>query len=140
MDLGNKYVVHITDAVCGVLHGRAGTFRILIDAASSGAKHFSLLINTMHAGVKGAEHKHAENEHCWYILSGRGTIFIAGQPHPIGPQTAVYVPADTLHKIEVDPQEDLTYVVIYAPPGPEQLLKTRGERAFDEKIPGTPGP
>jgi hypothetical protein len=33
----------------------------------------------------------------------------------------------------VDPEEDLTYVLIYAPPGPEQKLKEKGAHAFDEK-------
>jgi len=36
-----------------------------------------------------------------------------------------------LHKIVVGPDEDLTYVVVYAPPGPEQQLKKLGEHAFD---------
>ena len=64
-----KYVVPLKDAVTGVLHGNAGTFRVLIDEEASGAKQFSLLINTMNAGVKGGEHKHPDNEHCWYILA-----------------------------------------------------------------------
>jgi hypothetical protein len=38
-----------------------------------------------------------------------------------------------LHKVDADPDEDLTYVVIYAPPGPEQLLKQKGARAFESK-------
>jgi len=126
-----KYVVPLKDAVTGVLHGKAGTFRVLIDEETSGAKQFSLLINTMNAGVKGAEHKHENNEHCWYILSGRGTMYIEGQSYEIGPEMAVFAPADTMHKIDVGPDEDLTYVLIYAPPGPEQKLKQKGEHAFD---------
>ncbi len=74
-----KCVVSLRDAVTGVLHGGAGTFRILIDEESSGAKNFSLLVNTMKAGVEGSEHKH-EGEHCFYILSGRGTMYIDGRP------------------------------------------------------------
>lgn len=127
-----KYVVSLKDAITGVLHGKAGTFRVLIDEESSGAKHFSLLINTMNAGVKGAEHKH-DVEHCWYILSGSGTMYIAGESYKLEPEMAVYAPADTLHRIDVDPGEDLTYVLIYAPPGPEQQLKKSGEHAFDPK-------
>jgi len=127
-----KYVVALKDAVTGVLHGKAGIFRVLIDKESSGAKHFSLLINTMNAGVNGAEHKH-EVEHCWYILSGTGTMYIAGKSYPLAPEMAVYAPAETLHRIDVDPGQDLTYVLIYAPPGPEQLLKQSGEHAFDPK-------
>jgi len=128
-----KYVVPLKDAVTGVLHGKAGTFRVLIDEEISGAKHFSLLINTMKAGIKGAEHKHPDNEHCWYILSGTGTIYIEGKSYRMEPQMAVFAPANKLHQIEVDPEEDLTYVLIYAPPGPEQKLKEKGAHAFDEK-------
>jgi mannose-6-phosphate isomerase-like protein (cupin superfamily) len=123
--------VPLKEAVTGVLHGKAGTFRVLIDEESSGAKHFSLSINSMFAGVEGSEHKHEDNEHCWYILSGRGTMYIEGEPHELEPEMGVYVPMNTMHKINVGPDEDLTYVLIYAPPGPEQLLKKRGEHAFD---------
>ena len=127
-----KYVVSLKDAVTGVLHGRAGTFRVLIDEESSGAKHFSLLVNTMTAGVKGAEHNH-EVEHCWYILSGTGTMYIEGKALALEPEMAVDAPARAMHRIDVGPDEDLTYVLIYAPPGPEQQLKKGGEHAFDPK-------
>jgi mannose-6-phosphate isomerase-like protein (cupin superfamily) len=127
----NRYVVPLSDADTGVLHGKAGTFRILIDEEKVGAKNYALLVNTMNAGVKGAQHKHADAEHCWYILSGTGTLYVAGEPHRIGPNMALYVPADTMHKIDVDQDQDLTYIVVYAPPGPEKLLRTKGERAFE---------
>lgn len=127
-----KCVVSLKDAVTGVLHGGAGTFRVLIDEEGSGAKNFSLLVNTMNAGVKGAEHKH-DGEHCFYILSGKGTMYISGKRFEIGPEMAVFAPAKVLHQIDVGPEEDLTYVVIYAPPGPEQQLKQRGKHAFDSK-------
>ena len=84
----------------------------------------------MNAGVKGSEHKH-DVEHCWYILSGRGTMFMGEKSFAMEPDMAVYAPADVLHRIEVGPEEDLTFVVVYAPPGPEQKLKAHGEHAFD---------
>lgn len=129
--MGKKYVVPLKDAVSGVLHGKTGTFRVLIDEEISGAKHFSLLVNTMKAGVNGDEHKHVDSEHCWYILSGTGTLYIEGTPYEIGPEMAVYAPADKMHRLVVGPDEDLTYIVVYAPPGPEKLLKEKGERAFE---------
>jgi len=49
------------------------------------------------------------------------------------PEMAVYAPARAMHRIDVGPDEDLTYVLIYAPPGPEQQLKKGGEHAFDPK-------
>ncbi len=128
-----KLVVHLDEAKSGVLHGNAGTFRVLIDEPTSGAKNLSLAINTMNAGVEGAEHKHPDNEHCWYILSGTGTMHILGESHKLGPDMAVFAPADVLHKIDVDPDEDLTYVLIYAPGGPEQKLIEKGAHAFDDE-------
>jgi len=104
--MGNTYVVPLKDAVTGVLHGKAGTFRVLIDEDISD---------------------------CWYILSGHGTMYIADESFELGPEMAVFAPADTMHKIDVGPDEDLTYVLIYAPPGPEKLLKAHGEHAFDKK-------
>jgi mannose-6-phosphate isomerase-like protein (cupin superfamily) len=127
-----KYVVALKDAVTGVLHGGGGTFRILIDEESSGAKYFSCLVNTMNKGVKGGEHKH-DVEHLWYVLSGKGTMTIKGKVHEVGPGMAVFAPAGELHRIDVGPDEDLTYVVVYAPPGPEQQLKKFGAKAFDRR-------
>ncbi len=129
-----RYIVPLREAITGPLHGGIGTYRILVDRETSGARHFSLLVNTSRAGARGKEHKH-EVEHCWYILSGTATVTQAGRACRIGPDMAVYTPAGVLHKVEVDEGEDLTYVVIYAPPGPEQQLKARGAHAFDESSP-----
>lgn len=126
-----RYIVPLSEAVSGPLHGGIGTFRILVDEETSGAKNFSLLVNTSNAGAHGKEHQH-DVEHCWYILSGTATVYQAGKSYRIGPQMAVYTPPHVLHRVEVDPGEDLTYVVIYAPPGPEQQLKAKGAHAFDE--------
>jgi mannose-6-phosphate isomerase-like protein (cupin superfamily) len=127
-----KYVVPLTEAITGTLHGGKGIFRILIDEEQSGAKNFSLLVNTSKADTQGSAHKH-DVEHCWYVLSGTGTMYMEDKPIKIGPHTAIYTPAGLMHRIDVDPGEDLTYVVIYAPPGPEQLLKEHGAHAFDQK-------
>lgn len=128
--MAGKYVVSLDEADSGVLAGGGGTYRILIDRHKCGAKNYSLLVNTMNAGTTGSNHMHEDAEHCWYILSGRGKVLIDGEPHPFAPNTGVYVPAKTMHQIVVDPGEDLTYVVIYAPPGPEQELREKGAGAF----------
>ena len=125
-----KFVVPLSDAVTGVLHGGAGIFRVLIDEEICGAKHFSLLVNTSNAGTKGSAHTH-EVEHCWYILSGKGTMYMGDESFEIGPEMAIYTPAHTLHKVDVGSEENLTYIVIYAPPGPEQQLKKHGAKAFE---------
>ena len=130
--MGKQYVVALKDAVTGVLHGGGGTFRVLIDKDSSGAKHFSCLVNTMNKGVKGDAHKH-EVEHLWYILSGKGIMTIGDETFELAPEMAVYAPAGVMHRLDVGPDEDMTYVVVYAPPGPEQELKKYGAKAFDQR-------
>ena len=57
----------------------------------------------------------------------------AVRPSKYVPDMAVFAPAGMLHRIDVDSKGDLTYVVVYAPPGPEKLLKKHGAHAFDAR-------
>lgn len=124
-----KLIVSLKDSVTGVLPGGDGTFRVLIDEEISGSKNISLLVNTRKAGAKCIEHKH-KSEHCWYILSGKGTASLSGKLFKVEPKMAIFVPSNMLHKLDADPDEDLTYIVIYSPSGPEKLLKQKGANAF----------
>ncbi|MGI6433025.1 MAG: cupin domain-containing protein [Sphaerochaetaceae bacterium] len=126
-----KLIYRLDEAQTGELHGNAGIFRVLIDKDMGGAEHFSLLVNTSKAGRVGKEHSHTV-EHCWYILSGTCTFYMDGVPHKVGPNTAIFTPKGVPHYMIIDPDEDLTYIVIYAPPGPEQQLKEKEAHAFDE--------
>lgn len=128
----NKYCVHIDDAVTGILHGSSGTFRLLLEPKTHAVNHFACLVNTMVKGVKGSAHKH-EVDQLWYVLEGNGVMTIEGTTFPIGPGMAVSAPAGAMHKIDVGPDADLTYVVVYAPAGPEQQLKKYGPTAFAER-------
>jgi mannose-6-phosphate isomerase-like protein (cupin superfamily) len=119
-----RYVVNVADAVQGKLPvaGGGGIFRILIDEETSGAQHFSLLVNEMAPGYKGKEHSH-EVEHCWYILQGTGIIRMGGKEYSIKPGDAVFAPIGMLHSVECTRDEPLRYVVVYAPSGPEKELR-----------------
>ena len=120
-----KFVFHVKDAVEKTTHGGSAIFRILLDEESCGAKNFSLLVNTMKAGLNGKAtglgHKH-DVEHCLYGLSGTGGISIDEEIHKVEPNVAVFVPAGVMHYLYADPEEDLTYIIIYSPPGPEKEL------------------
>lgn len=121
-----RYVINEEEGVKGKLPvaGGGGSFNILIDEETSGARHFSLLVNEMAPGYQGREHSH-EVEHCWYILSGRGSIKIGGETYAIGPKDAVFAPAGMLHTVACTGEESLRYVVVYAPAGPEKELRTQ---------------
>jgi mannose-6-phosphate isomerase-like protein (cupin superfamily) len=127
-----KRVVSVQEGVTGDLPANTGRFNILLDQDMAGTKHFSLLINEMKPGIKGVEHSHTV-EHAWYILSGRGKIFMEGKVYEVGPEMAIFAPAEVPHRIEVDDKEPLRYVVVYAPAGPEKQLKEKGKDAFKYK-------
>ena len=129
-----KLVIHLKDAVTGPMQGGKGTFRIFIDEETCGAQRFSFLMNTLQGGTQAGTHQH-EEESCLYILSGRGSVSIGDDSFEKGAQTAVFVPARMMHKIDVCPGEDLTYIMVYAPPGPEEPLKSQGGYGFyPEKV------
>ncbi|MBX5492342.1 MAG: cupin domain-containing protein [Chloroflexi bacterium] len=129
--MARRYVVRDEDGVTGKLPvpGGGGTFRILLDRELGGAQHFSLLLNEIQPGYVGAYHQH-DVEHAWYILQGRGTMWIDDVAYEIGPHMAVYAPAGVPHKVASTGGEPLRYLVVYAPPGPEQELRARGEQAY----------
>ncbi len=120
-----RYIFALKDAKEKATHGGSVIFRILLDEENCGARNFSFLVNTMKAGlncdISGKGHAHDE-EHCMYVLSGAGGVYIEGERHPLEPDVAVYIPPGAMHYVYADPSEDLTYIVIYAPPGPEKDL------------------
>jgi mannose-6-phosphate isomerase-like protein (cupin superfamily) len=119
-----RYVVNECEGIRGNLpaHVGAGTFNILIDEETSGAQHFSLLVNEMPGGYKGKTHSH-KAEHCWYILQGLGLIKIDGEIYEIKPGDAVFAPIGMPHSVECTGSERLRYIVVYAPSGPEKELR-----------------
>ena len=73
----------------------------------------------MNSNVKTHDLRH-EVEFGWYVLSGTATFYIEGESFEIGPEMAIFAPATGgVHRFEVGP-EDLTYVLIFAPPGPDK--------------------
>ena len=121
-----KNLVFKVDEIKGkVAHGGSAVVRILIDEVNCGAKNFSLLVNTMKAGLNcnqtGTGHNH-EEEHCMFGLTGSGGISIDGVKYSVKPNTAVFIPAGAMHFVWADEGEDFTYIIVYSPPGPEKKL------------------
>jgi mannose-6-phosphate isomerase-like protein (cupin superfamily) len=40
----------------------------------------------------------------------------------VGPNTVVFIPAGAMHFMWASKEEDFTYIIVYAPPGPEKEL------------------
>lgn len=89
------------------------------------------MINTTNADTIGDEHTH-DMEQCTYVLEGKGKYYQEGQEYDIGPGTAIYSPPGISHRLDVTGEEAMTYVVVYARPGPEEELKAKGPDAFEK--------
>jgi mannose-6-phosphate isomerase-like protein (cupin superfamily) len=124
-----SYIVKSKDGIKGKLHGGVGLFNVLIDKELCGAKKFSLLINVTNPHVDSEEHSHDE-EHGFYILEGEAIIELNKKRYQVEPGTAIFVPAGATHKLICNGDVPVRYLVVYAPPGPEQELKRKGKDSF----------
>ena len=120
-----KLLVKIDEVKEKLVHGGRVRAKILIDEETTGAKNFSFLVNTMEAGLNcnytGEGHSH-DVEHCLYVLSGRGGISVDGKIYNLEPGCAVFIPKGAMHYVFADVVEDLKYIIIYSPPGPEKEI------------------
>ncbi len=122
------YRIHREDAATGDLPvpGGRSVFRILLDEESVGAKKFALLVNEFDPGLTSKAHKHDNEEHGFYILSGTGIIRIEDERLEVTEGDAVFVPPGMVHEVSSTGDKPLKYVVIYSPPGPNVTLREKG--------------
>ncbi|HET9781502.1 MAG TPA: cupin domain-containing protein [Candidatus Dormibacteraeota bacterium] len=66
------------------------------------------------AGVADRQRPHREDE-VYYVISGRGSIFVDGESRPVKPGSLVFVAAGVEHRFH-DIEEDLRVLVFWAPP------------------------
>ena len=122
------YSIRRDEAASGDLPvpGGRSTFRILLDEESVGAKEFALLVNEFDPGLTSKAHKHDNEEHGFYIMSGTGVIRIEEERLEVSEGDAVFVPPGKMHEISSTGDAPLKYIVIYSPPGPNVALREKG--------------
>jgi mannose-6-phosphate isomerase-like protein (cupin superfamily) len=76
------------------------------------------------AGAADPQRPHTEDE-VYYIVSGRARILVAGESHPVGPGSIVYVKANDEHRFH-DITEDLSILVFFAPAEYALAAKDKG--------------
>lgn len=127
----NKFIVKHKDGVSGELHDGAGTFNVLINDQTVGAKNFAMLYNVTRPGIITELHSH-EQEHAMYILQGKGTLKIGKETFTVTKDTAIFIPPRTPHSLFTQEKESITYLVLYSPQGPEKELIAKGISAFKQ--------
>ncbi len=125
----SDYVVDSWELASGLLHGGQGSFRVLIDKVACGAASFSLVLSVVDSDVVVEKHSHVV-EHGLYVIDGTGVLEMNDNRLDVGPGTAAFIPPGVSHRLTRSGRAPLTYLVIYAPPGPEQELKRLQADAF----------
>ncbi|MFA5513717.1 MAG: cupin domain-containing protein [Sphaerochaetaceae bacterium] len=124
-DKKKQYVFKIDELPWKSTHGGSVKSKLVLDEEHGGATRFSLLVNSMRAGLNCKHdtpgHTH-EEEHFIYVIEGTGGVSIGGVIYEVEPGDVCIVPPGAVHYVFADPIEDMTYLVLYSPAGPEKEL------------------
>lgn len=108
----------------------------LIDSEGVGSTNLAVNRFTLHAGRKlsGAAHPTGSDE-CYYVLKGRGTLYIGGdeqgqgcEAYEVEPNTAIFIPGGTYHRLENDSDEDIVILTIWP-----RLPEPGANHIYDER-------
>ena len=78
------------------------------------AERLSVGLYVLAAGATDPQAPHNEDE-AYYIVSGSGTIEVAGENRPVSAGSVIYVDAHVEHRFH-SITEDLRVIVVFAPP------------------------
>jgi mannose-6-phosphate isomerase-like protein (cupin superfamily) len=89
---------------------------ILMDAGELGSRNMSVTWLEVPSGIDQELHSHEEAEQVYIVVSGRGTMTVAGDRQEVAQGDLVLVPPATDHSIENSNAEDLCCVSVQSPP------------------------
>ena len=119
---GSGYVVYGDDVESVIFDW--GTVKILSEPAVTGAERFSFGIVVLAPGKGHERHNHPGAEEIIYVMSGEGEQMVDDQPPiHVRPGASIYIPADVYHSTLNTGWEPLRLMIVYAPAGPEWLLR-----------------
>lgn len=59
---------------------------------------------------------HTGYDEVYYVLSGTGTVTLNGEAHRLRPGSVVVIPAGVSHALQIDPGQELEFVIFGTPP------------------------
>lgn len=64
----------------------------------------------------GSAHYHRDYDEVYYVLSGRGTIVMAGGTYELRPGAVAVVPRGVIHEVDAEDDETLEFIIFGTPP------------------------
>jgi mannose-6-phosphate isomerase-like protein (cupin superfamily) len=87
-----------------------------MDAGELGSRNMSVTWLEVPEGIDQELHSHEEAEQVYIVVSGRGTMTVAGDTQEVGEGDLVLVPPATDHSIANSGTTDLCCVSVQSPP------------------------
>lgn len=101
-----------------------GTVKILSEPQVTEAERFSFGMVVLESGKGHERHNHPGSEEIIFVMSGEGQQMVDDQPPvKVRPGASIYIPADIYHSTLNTGWEPMRLLVVYAPAGPERILR-----------------
>lgn len=91
------------------------TTRILMDAGELGSRHMTITRVELEPGVEQELHTHEEAEQAYVVMSGSGTVSVAGDSQRLEPGDLVLVPPASDHGLANPGEERFELLSIQSP-------------------------
>jgi mannose-6-phosphate isomerase-like protein (cupin superfamily) len=99
--------------------------KMLLDDGLAGARTIQINEGTVAPGCALGGAAHGQDE-IYYIVSGRGTLRLGEETHPIKPGTVVYIPAGCFHALNnSDGGEPLVLLTLWREPEENEVYNQR---------------
>jgi mannose-6-phosphate isomerase-like protein (cupin superfamily) len=89
---------------------------VLMDAGELGARNLSVTRLSVPAGAEQKLHSHEESEQVYVVVSGSGSMSVAGDTQQVGEGDLILVPPATDHSVSNDGDVELACLSIQSPP------------------------
>ena len=120
--LGSGYITYGDDVDSLVFDW--GTVKILSEPQVTEAERFSFGMVVLEPGKGHERHNHPGSEEIIFVMSGEGEQMVDDQPPvKVRPGASIYIPADIYHSTLNTGWEPMRLLVVYAPAGPERILR-----------------
>ena len=121
--VGSGYIVYGSDVE--TLAFDWGDVKIMSEPQVTGAKRMSFGMVVLSPGKGHERHNHPGAEEIIFVMSGEGEQMVDDKPPVhVRPGASIYIPADIYHSTLNTGWEPLRLLVVYAPAGPERILRT----------------
>ena len=101
-----------------------GVIKPLVATENTEGTAVSLMHVVLLPGRGHERHNHPDSDEILYFLSGEGEQMVDdGEPFPVRPGQAVFIPKGAFHSTVNTSWEPLTILAVYAPAGAEEALK-----------------